>query len=102
MIISTLVPSFLSDISPKHLRNDTGLFHSIFLSFGLFLSQIAGFSQIIYGKYYILLWNIDFISSICKSESFKELNRDTDKIDEPNKAIWKKGWSVVYQRPLNI
>ncbi len=49
------VPTYLSEIAPSELRGQIGVFHQLFLTIGILISQIFGLRQLLGGKY---LWNI--------------------------------------------
>ena len=42
-----LVPTYLTEISPSALRGATGVFHQLFITIGILISQLLGFRQLL-------------------------------------------------------
>lgn len=42
-----LIPTYLTEISPSALRGATGVFHQLFITIGILVSQVLGFRQLL-------------------------------------------------------
>ena len=51
----SLIPTYLSEISPASLRGQTGVAHQLCLTIGILIAQILGFKEILGNQY---LWHI--------------------------------------------
>jgi len=43
----SIIPTYLNEISPSHLRGQIGVFHNLFLTVGIFIGQVFSYEQIL-------------------------------------------------------
>ncbi len=54
-----LVPGYLNEISPKKLRGTTGVIFQLFITIGIFASQVLGIRQLL-GQWIFLIFLLKY------------------------------------------
>lgn len=95
----TLVPSYINEIVPVGLRKSTGIFHSVFLSLGIFASHLVGNFSLYFNQasLFIVCCYVPLLTTIIGLILFMLFASNSPKafIEDNKKSLALKGYLIL-------